>query len=124
MGTELDGTYQITSTSNYKGPLERKHDGITRIQNGQTARIDDSGIQWTSRFKVLSDTEVEMISTADPHDAKADAALLRPDGTPTLDPVSYHSVLKLSRKGDRIQMSGQIQYGDEIVFLTLRRTGD
>jgi hypothetical protein len=121
---ELDGRYRITSTTNYKGPIERKSDGETEIRGGQTSRIDASGIQWTSRFKVLSETEVEMISTADPHDAKANAALLRPDGSPTLEPVSYHAVLKLSRKGDKIQMSGQIHYGDEVVFLTLRKIGD
>lgn len=118
---ELDGRYRISSTTSYKGPIERKSDGETEIRDGQTSRIDDSGIQWTSRFKVLSETEVEMVSTADPHDAKANAALLRPDGSPTLEPVSYHAVLKLSRKGDKIQMSGQIHYGDEVVFLTLRK---
>ncbi|HTK84173.1 MAG TPA: hypothetical protein VL625_03720 [Patescibacteria group bacterium] len=121
---DLDGRYRITSTTNYKGPIERKSDGETEIRNGQTSRIDDSGIQWTSRFKILSETEVEMIATADPHDAKASAALLRPDGSPTLEPVSYHAILKLSRKGDKIQMSGQIHYGDEVVFLTLRKIGD
>lgn len=121
---DLDGRYRITSTTNYKGPIERKSDGETEIRDGQTSRIDESGIQWTSRFKVLSEAEVEMISTADPHDAKANAALLRPDGSPTLEPVSYHAILKLSRKGDKIQMSGQIHYGDEVVFLTLRKIGD
>jgi hypothetical protein len=121
---ELDGKYRITSTTNYKGPIERKSDGETEIRNGQTSRVDNSGIQWTSRFKILNETEVEMISTADPHDAKANAALLRPDGSPTLEPVSYHAILKLSRKGDKIQMSGQIHYGEEIVFLTLRKIGD
>jgi hypothetical protein len=121
---ELDGKYRITSTTNYKGPIERKSDGETEIRNGQTSRIDDSGIQWTSRFKVLNEAEVEMISTADPHDAKANSALLRPDGSPTLDPVSYHAILKLSRKGDKVQMSGQIHYGDEVVFLTLRKISD
>ena len=33
-------------------------------------------------------------------------------------------VLKLARKGDKIQMSGQIEYGADVVFLTMRRIGE
>ena len=121
MTETLDGTYHVSSTSNYTGPLERRSDGTTAVQNGKTERRDGNNVLWTSTFKILSDTEVEMVSLADPSDAAPDFALLRPDGAPTREPVSYRSVLKLSRKGDQIQMSGQIQYGNEIVFLTLRR---
>jgi hypothetical protein len=31
--------------------------------------------------------------------------------------------LKLARKGDKIQMSGQIEYGNDVIFLTMRKTG-
>lgn len=118
----LDGTYAISSTSNYNGPLERHSDGVTKIQNGRTERRDDNNVLWTSIFNPVSETEVEMISIADPSDARNDFALIQPDGRPTRAPVTYRSILKLSRKGDEIRMSGTIEYGNEITFLTLRRT--
>ncbi len=119
----LDGTYVITSTTNYDGPLEKKSDGITEIRQGKTERYDDYNCKWTSTFTVISETEVEMISVADPSDAHIDFLLTRPNGNPTRDTVTYTTSLKLARRGDKIQMSGQIHYGDEIVFLTLRKTG-
>lgn len=122
--SELDGTYRVITVSSYDGPIERKSDGVTEIRNGQTNRRDDSDILWTSTFTVMDDGQVKMVSVADPTEARNDAALIRPDGTPTRSPVTYESVMKLSRKGDRIQMSGQIQYGNEIVILTMRRIGD
>ena len=118
----LDGKYQVTSTTDYKGPLEKKSDGVTEIRNGRTERRDGHNVLWTSTFKIMSDTEVEMISVADPSEATPGFALAMPDGRPTLAPVTYHSVLKLARKGDKVQMSGQIEYGNETVFLTLRRS--
>ncbi|MBU0858732.1 MAG: hypothetical protein KJ667_02230 [Alphaproteobacteria bacterium] len=123
MSTDLDGTYNVSSTSSYGGPLERKSDGVTTIKDGKTARLDDNSVMWTSTFTILSDTEVEMISVADPSKAKADFALTRPDGTPTREIVTYRSVLKLARKGDKIQMSGQIEYGNDVIFLTMCKTG-
>lgn len=120
----LDGVYRVTSTTNYDGPLEKKSDGQTEIRIGKTERFDGFNCRWESTFTVLNEQEVEMISIADPAKADVDFLLRRPDGSPTRDPVTYRSVLKLARKGDKIQMSGQIHYGDEIVFLTLRKTGD
>lgn len=121
---ELDGKYQVTSTSSYDGPLDRKSDGVTEIRDGQTKRLDDNSVMWTSTFRVLNDQEVEMISVADPSQAKQDYALTRPDGTPTRDSVTYRSVLKLARKDDKVQMSGQIEYGNDVIFLTMRKIGD
>jgi hypothetical protein len=122
--TSLDGKYRISSVSNYEGPLERRSDGVTEIRNGETARFDDNGILWRSRFTPRGEDEVEMTSVADPSEAKPGAALKRPDGSPTLEPVTYGAILKLSRKGDKIRISGQVQYGNEIVILTLSRIGD
>lgn len=122
--TSLDGTYQVSSTSNYEGPLQRRSDGVTEIRQGQTSRRDGNKVLWTSTFRILSETEVEMVSVADPRDAHGDFALLRPDGSPTRDAVTYTSILRLARKGDKLQMSGQIEYGNEIVLLTMRKTGD
>jgi hypothetical protein len=124
MSQELDGLYRISSTSNYNGPLEKRSDGETTIKNGQTERIDDAGCKWTSRFTIIDDHTVEMVSVADPVNAHVDFLLRRPDGSPTRDPVTYTSKLKLARKEDKIQMSGQIQYGDEIVLLTLRKVSN
>ena len=121
MTHELDGQYQITSTSSYQGPLEMRSDGITVIKNGQTSRRDKANCLWTSTFRILNDTEVEMVSVADPTDADADFSLLRPDGSPSRQPVTYTTILKLMRKGDKVQLSGQIEYGGNITFITMRR---
>lgn len=121
MSNDLDGIYQITSTSSYQGPLQKSSDGQTEIKNGQTSRIDDSGCLWTSTFQILNDSEVEMTSVADPSEAKSDFALTLPNGSPTRETVTYKTIMKLQRKNDRIQMSGQIQYGNEIIFLTMRK---
>jgi len=117
----LDGKYQVTSTTDYKGPLEKKSDGETEIRDGQTRRYDRANCLWTSKFTIVSETEVEMISQADPKDADLDFLLTRPDGSPTRDPVTYRTVLKLARKDDRIQMSGQISYGGDLTFITMRK---
>jgi hypothetical protein len=119
--TELDGTYLVTTTTSYQGPLEKKSDGETEIINGQTQRLDASNCKWTSTFEVISDTQVKMTSTADPTNADIDFSLTAPDGTPTRDPATYETTLKLARKGDRIQMSGQIEYGADVVFITMRK---
>lgn len=122
MGHELDGVYSVTSISSYDGPLARaKSDGVTTITDGKTARRDDDNVLWTSTFTVLNDAEVEMISVADPRETRIDFALTRPDGTPTRQPVTYSTILKLARKGDKIQMSGRIEYGNDVVLLTMRR---
>lgn len=121
---ELDGKYRISSTTSYNGPLERKSDGVTEIRDGETSRFDDNGVLWHSTFTIVGENEVEMVSTADPAEAKTGFALTKPDGTPTREAVVYTSRLKLARKGDKIQMSGQIEYGNEITFLTMRKTCD
>ncbi|HPF77736.1 MAG TPA: hypothetical protein PLF01_00470 [Alphaproteobacteria bacterium] len=121
MTNELDGQYQVSSTTSYQGPLEKKSDGITEIKNGQTSRRDKANCLWTSTFHIISDNEVEMISVADPSEADSDFSLTKPDGSPTREPVTYKAILKLSRKGDKIQMSGQIEYDNEITLLTMRK---
>jgi hypothetical protein len=122
MNHPLDGKYQISSTTDYQGPLEKKSDGETEIRNGQTRRYDRANCLWTSTFNVISDTEVEMVSVADPAEADIDFLLTAPDGTPTRNTVTYKTILKLARKDDRIQMSGQINYGGNITYLTMRKT--
>lgn len=119
--TDLDGKYQVTTTTNYQGPLEKRSDGTTEIVNGQTNRRDAANCLWTSTFTVLNENEVEMVSVADPREAARDFALMRPDGSPTREPVEYRTRLKYARKGDRIQISGTITYGNEVVFITMRR---
>lgn len=121
MTHELDGIYQVTTTSSYQGPLQKKSDGRTEIKNGQTRRIDESGCEWISIFEVVNEHQVKMTSHADPTNAVIDFALTRYDGSPTREPVTYNTTLKLQRKGDRVQMSGQIEYGAEVVFITLRK---
>ena len=117
----LDGTYRVTTTTSYKGPLEKRSDGETEIKNGRTERLDDANCKWTSEFEIISDTEVKMTSVADPGDADVDFLLTAPDGSPTREPVTYETTLKLARKDDKIQMSGQIEYGNDVVFITMRK---
>ena len=120
----LDGKYRISSTNSYKGPLEKRSDGETEIRQSQTERRDDANCKWTSTFEVISDTQVKMTSVADPSEADIDFLLTAPDGSPTREPVTYETNLKLARKGeDEIQMSGQIEYGQDVIFLTLRKIG-
>lgn len=123
MSHELDGIYQVSSTTSYQGPLEKKSDGTTEIKNGQTMRRDDANCLWTSTFTILSDNEVEMVSVADPSEADCDFSLTKPDGTPTREPVTYKAVLKLARKGDKIQLSGQVEYDNDVTLLTMRKIG-
>lgn len=117
----LDGLYQVSSTSSYSGPLAMKSDGTTEIRDGKTHRRDAANCLWTSSFTILNEDEVEMVSLADPSDADPDFSLIRPDGSPCREAVTYRTVLKLARKGDRVQMSGRVEYGDTITMLTLRK---
>ncbi|NCC20901.1 MAG: hypothetical protein EOM26_00390 [Alphaproteobacteria bacterium] len=124
MSTELDGRYRVTTISDYKGPLQKKSDGETEIVDGRTDRLDRAGCRWTSTFTVLNEREVEMVSVADPTEAEANFLLTRPDGSPTRDPVTYRATLRLARKGEQIQMSGQISYGLDMIFITMRKIVD
>ena len=45
-------------------------------------------------------------------------------GTPTSESVTYEAELKLRVQGNKIQMSGSINYGEETVMLTLRKIAD
>lgn len=121
MSHELDGKYRVTSTTSYVGPIERKSDGETEIIDGKTHRVDEAGCKWSSSFEVINDEEVKMTSIADANEANVDFLLTAPDGTPTRGPVTYEATLKLSRKGDKVQMSGKIDYNMDIVFLTMRK---
>lgn len=120
--TDLDGVYNVNTISDYEGPLQKKSDGQTEINGGQTHRVDQAGCIWNSTFEWLNDekTEVRMTSVADPSNADADFLLTRPDGSPTSESVTYETTLKVMRKGDRVQMTGSINYGDETVILTMR----
>ena len=124
MPHELDGKYQVSSTTSYKGPLEKKSDGQTEIIDGKTERRDDANCLWTSTFTILNENEVEMVSVADPSEADGDFSLTRPDGSPTREPVTYRAVLKLARKGDKVQMSGEVEYDNDITLLTMRKIVD
>ena len=116
----LDGKYHITTTTTQVGHVEKRSDGETEIVNSQTERLDEGECKWTSTFEIMSDSEVKMTSVADPTNAKMDYMVTRPDGIPTREIVTYEAILKLARKGDRIQLSGQIKYGCDTVFLTMR----
>lgn len=118
----LDGKYRITTTNSYQSAIEKRSDGETEIRGGKTERLDDANCKWTSTFEIINDNEVKMTSVADPTNAKIDFLLTAPNGSPTREVTTYEATLKLSRKGDdKIQMSGQIHYGNDVVFLTMRK---
>ena len=123
LANDLDGLYMVNTVTDYDGPLQKKSDGQTEIVDGKTHRIDDAGCEWNSTFEWVDDTQahVKMTSIADPKNADADFLLTRPDGTPTSDPVTYETVLKVMRKGDRVQMTGTINYGNDTVIITMRK---
>jgi len=124
LATELDGIYTVHTVSDYDGPLKKRSDGQTEIIDGKTHRVDDAGCEWNSTFEWTDadKTAVTMTSIADPINADADFLLVRPDGTPTSDKVTYVSRLKVMKKGTQVQMTGTINYGAETVILTLRKT--
>jgi len=123
LANDLDGLYMVNTVTDYNGPLQKKSDGQTEIINGKTHRVDDAKCEWNSTFEWVDDakTQVKMTSIADPSNADADFLLSRPDGTPTSDPVTYEALLKVMRKGDRVQMTGTINYGDDTVIITMRK---
>ena len=121
MTHELDGVYKVSSTTSYNGPLEKKSDGTTEIKNGQTLRRDNANCLWTSTFTILNEHEVEMVSIADPSETDESFFLTKPDGTPTREAVTYKALLKFARKGDKIQLSGQVEYDNDITLLTMRK---
>ncbi|PCI00451.1 MAG: hypothetical protein COB76_03590 [Alphaproteobacteria bacterium] len=93
------------------------------MRDGKTSRVDDAGCEWNSTFTYTDDarTEVLMTSVADPINADTDFLLTRPDGTPTAETVTYEAKLRVMRKGDKVQMTGTLNYGDETVILTMRK---
>lgn len=117
----LDGKYRITTTSTHTGDIEKRSDGETEIVHSQTERFDDANCKWTSIFEIISDNQVKMTSVADPSEAVVDFLLTAPDGSPTREAITYETTLKFAQKGDDIQMSGQIEYGFDVVFLTMRK---
>lgn len=116
---DLDGTYRVTTVTDYTGPVPMQSDGETEIVNGETHRVDKKGCKWRTRFTVLSETEVQMDSTADPSEAEADFCLTTASGELTRDPVTYTTVLNVARKGDKIRLSGQIDHGNIATVITM-----
>ena len=96
-------------------------DGLTEIKDGKTHRTDKAGVIWSTKIRVLSDTEVEFKSTADPSNAAPDFCLTAENGTLTRDPVTYTTIMKVARKEDKIRLSGQIQHGSVITMITMTK---
>ena len=122
LATDLDGPYMVSSVTDYDGPLRKQSDGRTEIKGAKTHRTDEAGCVWESTFEWTNDdkTEIKMTSVADPSHAAADFLLTRPDGSPTSDKVTYEAILKVMRKGDRVRMTGSINYGNETIILTMQ----
>lgn len=118
---DLDGQYRVTTVSDYKGVVPMQSDGVTEIKNGETNRIDKAGCKWHTQLKILNDSEVEFISTADPTDAAPDFCLTKASGELTRDPVVYRSVMKVARKEDKIRISGQIESGKTVTVITMMK---
>jgi hypothetical protein len=118
---DLDGKYRVTTVSDYQGPVPMKSDGVTEVKNGKTERKDAAGVRWSTSFEVLSDSEVKLTSTADPSNAKEDFLLTKESGELTHEEVTYATILKASRKGDEIRLSGTIKHGDVSTIITMTK---
>ena len=116
---DLDGTYRVTTISDYDGPVPMQSDGQTVVKDGMTSRIDKARVKWTTRITPVSETEVLFESLADPSDAAPDFCLIKPNGDLTRDPVTYTTRLQVARKGDKIKLSGQIDHGKIKTILTM-----
>lgn len=116
---DIDGVYRISTVSDYQGPIEKRSDGVTEVVNGQTHRTDDAGCIWTTTIKYISESEVEFISVADPSNADPDFCLTTEGGDLTREPVTYKTVLKVDRKGEKIRLSGQINHGGTTTLITM-----
>jgi hypothetical protein len=118
---DLDGRYQISTITDYSGPLPMQSDGETEILDGTTDRVDKKGCRWNTKLTLLNDAEVLFQSTADPLEADEDFLLVGKNGLPTRDPVEYEAVLKVAQKGERIRLSGQIAHGNVITVITMTK---
>lgn len=119
---DLDGQYRVTTVSDYNGPVPMQSDGVTEIKNGETDRVDKAGCKWHTKLTVLNDDEVQFESIADPSEASADFCLTKPNGELTRDPVTYTTVMKVARKGDKIRLSGQIENGRVTTVITMMKS--
>ena len=70
-------------------------------------------------MRYLNENEVEFVSVADPSDAVTDFLLTDEGGNLTRDPVTYKTVLKVDRKGDKVRLSGQINHGATTTVITM-----
>lgn len=118
---DLDGTYMITTVSDYTGPLTLQSDGETVIVDGMTNRVDAKGCRWNTRLTLLNDDVVLFESVADPSEADGDFCLPAADGTPTRQPVTYNATLSVARKGERIRLSGKIEHGKILTLITMMK---
>lgn len=118
---ELDGKYRVTTVSDYDGPVPMQSDGETIIKDGMTHRTDKAKVRWATKITPISDTEVLFESLADPTDAATDFCLTKPNGELTRDPVTYTTRLSVSRKGDKIRLSGQIEHGKIKTIITMTK---
>jgi hypothetical protein len=118
---DLDGTYRVTTISDYSGPVPMKSDGVTEIKNGRTSRVDAAGCKWSTELAILNDQEVKFVSTADPGEASADFLLTRENGELTHEPVTYTTVLKVARKENKIRLSGDIRHGNVLTVITMTK---
>ncbi len=119
--TDLDGQYRVTTVSDYSGPVPMQSDGVTEIKNGETNRVDKAGCKWQTKLTVVNDEEVRFESIADPSEAAKDFCLTKPNGEMTRDPVTYTTIMKVARKGDKIRLSGQIENGKTITVITMMK---
>ncbi|MBU6235939.1 MAG: hypothetical protein KGQ41_08850 [Alphaproteobacteria bacterium] len=101
--------------------MQKQSDGFTTITGGKTHRVDEAGCEWNSTFEWIAEGQVKMTSVADPKNARKDFLLIGPNGLPTAEPQTYETVMTVKRKGDKVQMTGTITYGNETIFLTMRK---
>ena len=60
-------------------------------------------------------------STADPENAVPEFLLTNTRGELTHSPVTYTTTMKVTRKGDKIRLSGNIQHGSILTMITMTK---
>ena len=118
---DLDGMYHVSTSLAGEDPFVGYSDGMTRVTDCQTNRVDGSGCAWTSTLVIASETEVELISTVNPSEAADDLVLITPEGEETREPVTYRSILDVSYEKDKLVLSGKVSANGETVDLVMKK---
>lgn len=124
MEHSLDGTYQIITESTSLGNVEDRSDGQTEIRESKTERFDYANCKWNSTFEIIADDVVRMTSVADPSNAAEDFNLTGDDPAKR-EAMTFVSDMDVEKdEGGNIKLSGEINTGGTVIYITMQKIGD